>query len=121
MAEIIPYQQAWQNALTALWDECDLARPWHDDNLDVRMHLLAPVAQVWLLVDGETLIGAINIAIHADQTACVYYLAVKPEEAIKGYGKQLMEFAQTQLHELGCVEAMLLVRDRHAKVRIGAF
>ena len=119
MAEIISYQQAWQNALTALWDECDLARPWHDDNPQVRIHLRSPVAQVWLLVDGDRLIGAINIAIYADQTACLYYLAVKPEEAIKGYGKQLMEFAQNQLHELGCTDAILLVRDRHAKVRIG--
>ena len=83
------------------------------------MHFGAPVAQVWLLVDSDRLIGAINIAMYADQSAHLYYLAVKPAEAIKGFGKQLMGFAQEHLRQLGCSGDTLVVRDRQAKVALG--
>ncbi len=112
MADIIPFSNDWQEALVQLWNECGLTRPWHDANKDVRESLQAPVAQVWLLVEEEQLIGAVNVAVQLRQSGCIYYLAVKPCQSIKGYGQQLMQHAKQQMQALGCMQAQIIVNDK---------
>lgn len=111
MAEITPYTDDWQEALIQLWNECGLSRPWHDANKRVREHIQAPIAQVWLLTEGEQLIGAVNVSAQPGKPGCIYYLAVKPSESIKGYGQQLMQHAKQQMQDMGCMEAELIVND----------
>ena len=111
MAEIIPYVDTWQEALVQLWNECGLSRPWHDANKCVRAQIAAPISQVWLLTENEQLIGAVNVSNRPGEPGCIYYLAVKPSESIKGYGQQLMQHAKQQMQEMGCMEAHLIVND----------
>lgn len=111
MAEIIPYTDAWQEALVQLWNECGLSRPWRDTNKRVREHIKAPISQIWLLTEHQQLIGAVNLSHYPFEAGYIYYLAVKPSEAIKGHGQHLMQHAQQQMQAMSCMQAYLVVKD----------
>jgi len=112
---IRPFEEADTEAVVALWQACDLTRPWNDPYKDIQRKLT--VGRDLFLVavlDGE-LIGT-AMGGYEGHRGWVNYLAVAPEHQKKGYGRLLMTHLETKLLALGCPKINLQVRASNTAV-----
>lgn len=96
-------------AVVALWEACDLTRPWNDPMRDIERKLA--VGDDLLLVgviDG--LVVATVMAGYEGHRGWVNYLAVDPDRRREGLARALMVEAEGRLHALGCPKVNLQVR-----------
>ena len=49
-------------------------------------------------------------------TVDVYYLAVHPDFQSRGFSKQLLDYVEERLRELGCTKINLQIREGNKKV-----
>ncbi len=112
---IRPFEETDTEAVVALWQACDLTRPWNDPYKDIQRKLT--VGRDLFLVavlDGE-LIGT-AMGGYEGHRGWVNYLAVAPEHQKKGYGRLLMTHLETKLLALGCPKINLQVRASNTAV-----
>jgi ribosomal protein S18 acetylase RimI-like enzyme len=113
--EIRPFQPADEAAVTALWDRCDLLRPWNDPHKDIQRKLqVRPDLFLVGVVDGQ--IVATVMAGHDGHRGGINYLAVAPDHQRRGLGRRLMAEAERLLREAGCPKINLLVRTTNRAV-----
>jgi ribosomal protein S18 acetylase RimI-like enzyme len=104
-------------AVTALWAEVGLTRPWNDPESDYRRSLNGPTSTVLGLREGSVLVGTVMVG-HDGHRGWVYYLAVKTDRQRRGHGRQLMTAAEEWLRRQGAVKIQLMVRrDNIAALR----
>jgi ribosomal protein S18 acetylase RimI-like enzyme len=113
--EIRTYAGADNAAVVALWQACDLTRPWNDPHKDI--------ARKVAVDDGLFLVGTVDGVIVASVMAgydghrgWVNYLAVDPDHRGDGYGRALMAEAEARLAARGCPKVNLQVRATNADV-----
>lgn len=122
IAEVSP---ADADAVTALWEQAGLTRPWNPPAADLHRALDGATSTVLgayrddtlagpTLV-GPTLIGTVMVG-HDGHRGWVYYLAVAETERGAGLGRRLMEAAEAWLRERGAVKLQLMVRDTNEQV-----
>lgn len=102
-------------AVIALWQRCELTRPWNDPRKDIRRKL---TVQPELFLVGE-LDGALIATVMAGydgHRGWVNYLAVAPEHRKSGLGRTLMRNVEAQLEARGCPKLNLQVRTSNAAV-----
>ena len=98
-----------EQAVIAIWQKCDLVRPWNNPHLDIQRKLK---------VNRELfLVGALGVKIIATamggyegHRGWVNYLAVDPAFRKKGFGRQLMAEIEKRLLASGCPKINLQVR-----------
>ena len=132
IAEVSP---ADVDAITALWEEAGLTRPWNQPAADLHRALngttstvlgaftddrlvgTTPVgtALVGTTLVGTTLVGTVMVG-HDGHRGWVYYLAVAESERGAGLGRRLMQAAESWLREHGAVKLQLMVRDTNTHV-----
>jgi ribosomal protein S18 acetylase RimI-like enzyme len=96
-------------AVIALWQRCDLTRPWNDPHKDIRRKLaVQPNLFLVGVIDGE--IVATAMAGYDGHRGWIYYLGVDPAHQKKGYGRAMMEEAERRLRDAGCPKINLQVR-----------
>ena len=107
---IRPFQPCDENAVVALWQHCDLIRPWNDPLKDIRRKL-AVRPDLFLVgeVDGEII--ACVMAGYEGHRGWLNYLAVSPEHQHRGYARAIVEEAERLLRESGCPKINLQVRS----------
>jgi ribosomal protein S18 acetylase RimI-like enzyme len=104
-----PFQAGDRDALIALWDACDLLRPWNDPNRDVDRKLgQDPEGLIVLEVD-SVLVGAVMVG-YDGHRGWINYLAVQADWRRRGYGERLVHSAESYLHALGCPKVNLQIR-----------
>jgi ribosomal protein S18 acetylase RimI-like enzyme len=111
---IRPYQEPDADAVVALWQACDLTRPWNDPHKDIARKL--PVQRELFLVG--TLDGRIVASVMAGfegHRGWINYLAVHPDCQRRQFGRTLMDAAQERLLALGCPKINLQVRGSNAQ------
>lgn len=110
--EIRPFRPTDESDLIELWKRCDLTRPWNDPSLDIERKL-AVQAEMFLVghVDGR-LVGSV-MAGYDGHRGWIYYLAVCPTARRRGYGRKLMEHAESLLYRAGCPKINLQIRGEN--------
>jgi ribosomal protein S18 acetylase RimI-like enzyme len=105
-------------AVIALWQACDLTRPWNDPNSDIALarrgeHSTVLVGRVASDIVATAMVG------HDGHRGWVYYVAVDPDRRKQGLGRTIMNAAEDWLRAAGIAKLQLLVRRENAKA--GAF
>lgn len=96
-------------AVVALWDACELTRPWNDPRKDIARKLR--VQREWFLVaeDGGRIVGSV-MAGYDGHRGWVNYLAVALDRRGTGLGRELMAEVERLLGEAGCPKINLQIR-----------
>lgn len=113
---IAPINDAQIGAVVALWQRCDLTRPWNDAAGDI--------ARARGQANSDVLVGLLNDVVtatvmvgHDGHRGWVYYVAVDPERRRGGYGRTMMRAAEDWLRQRGIEKIMLMVRPENDSVR----
>jgi ribosomal protein S18 acetylase RimI-like enzyme len=103
-------------AVIALWQRCDLTRPWNDPAADIAMARRGSNATVLVGRDGGDIVASVLVG-HDGHRGWVYYVSVDPERRGKGYGRAIMNAAEEWLRGAGIEKLQLMVRSGNAKVQ----
>lgn len=109
------YQASDEAAVVALWQACDLTRPWNDPHKDIaRKRQVHPE----LFLVGEVQGGLMASAMfgYEGHRGWLNYLAVAPDHQRQGHAKAMMQHGETLLLALGCPKVNLQVRASNASV-----
>ena len=115
---IAPIEDGDVAAVVALWQRCDLTRPWNDPAGDIALARRNANSTV-LVGRADGAIVATAMVGHDGHRGWVYYVAVDPDRRQKGLGRAIMNAAETWLRTAGLPKLQLLVRRDNAQA--GAF
>ena len=115
MIEIRPFQPNQTEAVVALWDACDLIRPWNDPRRDVERKLRVDPELFLVAAEEELVLGSV-MAGYEGHRGWINYLAVDPSRRRQGLGTRLMDEAERLLAERGCPKINLQIRSENADV-----
>jgi ribosomal protein S18 acetylase RimI-like enzyme len=113
--EIRPIRPDETEAVVALWEACDLIRPWNDPRKDIERKLRVDPDLFLVAVEDEFVVGAV-MAGYEGHRGWINYLAVDPSRRRQGLGTLLMAAAERLLAERGCPKINLQVRSENADV-----
>jgi ribosomal protein S18 acetylase RimI-like enzyme len=113
---IAPIEDADIAAVIALWQRCDLTRPWNDPAADIAMARRGTNATVLVGRDGGDIVASVLVG-HDGHRGWVYYVSVDPNRRGKGYGRAIMNAAEDWLRGAGIEKLQLMVRAGNAKVQ----
>ena len=114
--KIAPIADADVAPLAALWQACELTRPWNDPTADIALARRGPNSAVLAGRDGDTLVASVMVG-HDGHRGWVYYVAIDPAHRGKGYGREIMNAAEEWLRQRGIEKLMLMVRSDNTKVQ----
>lgn len=103
-------------AIVALWERCELTRPWNDPRADLDRARKKPNSDVLVGRDGNDIVATVMVG-HDGHRGWVYYVAVDPDQHKKGYGRAIMTAAENWLRERGVEKLQLLVRADNIRVQ----
>jgi ribosomal protein S18 acetylase RimI-like enzyme len=113
--EIRPFRPNETEAVVALWDACDLIRPWNDPRTDIERKLLVDPDLFLVSVEEDLVLGSV-MAGYEGHRGWINYLAVDPGRRRQGLGRRLMDAAEHLLAERGCPKINLQIRSENADV-----
>jgi ribosomal protein S18 acetylase RimI-like enzyme len=113
---IAPIDDADVADVVALWQACDLTRPWNDPAADIAFARRGSNATVLIGRDDRTIAATVLVG-HDGHRGWVYYLAVDPDHRHKGYGRVMMDAAEGWLRERGVEKLQLMVRPDNKRVK----
>lgn len=113
--KIRPYTPADQADVIALWQACDLTRPWNDPLQDIARKLQC--RPEWFLI-GELQGTVVASAVfgYDGHRGWVNYLAVAPAHQHQGHARALMMHGEALLQAAGCPKLNLQIRSSNARV-----
>jgi ribosomal protein S18 acetylase RimI-like enzyme len=102
--------------IVALWQRCDLTRPWNDPAADIALARKEPNATVLVGRDGDNIVASALVG-HDGHRGWVYYVAVDPDCRGKGHGRTIMNAAEDWLRARGIEKLQLMVRPDNTRVQ----
>jgi len=108
--KIRPFLEQDRETVIKLWQACGLTRPWNDPNKDIDRKL-AVQPELFLVGEVNGQLVATVMAGYEGHRGWINYLGVAPEAQGRGYGAQLMMFAEQALLSVGCPKINLMVRN----------
>ncbi len=112
---IAPLDPTRADAAVALWEACELTRPWNDPHADFARALAGPSSTVLGAFDGEVLVGTVMVG-HDGHRGWVYYVATDPGRRHQGIGRALMAASEAWLVAAGAPKIQFMVRATNADV-----
>lgn len=109
--DIRPIEDGDIDAVVALWEACDLLRPWNDPHADIARARAAPQSEVFVMVDGAGTIVASVMVGDDGHRGWPYYVAVSPQRRGEGLGKAIMAHAEDWLKAQGATKVNLMIRS----------
>jgi ribosomal protein S18 acetylase RimI-like enzyme len=101
--------------VVALWQRCGSTRPWNDPEADIALARKDVNSTVLLARHGGTLVASVLVG-HDGHRGWVYYVTVDPDQRFKGYGRVIMDAAETWLRAKGIQKLQLMVRKENTQV-----
>lgn len=96
--------------VVALWQACDLTRPWNDPVADYHQALQNQTSAILLgRIEGDLVASVLTG--YDGHRGWVYYLAVAPTAREQGLGRAMMAAAEQWLRERKAPKIQLMVRD----------
>lgn len=102
-------------SVIALWQECELTRPWNNPKEDINRKLTTQPELFLVGVEGDKLVATAMIGFDGNR-GWVHYLGVLPSHRSLSYGKAIMNEAERLLIARGCPKINLQVRSTNAAV-----
>jgi ribosomal protein S18 acetylase RimI-like enzyme len=113
--QIRQFQPPDEEAVVALWQRCDLVRPWNDPHQDIcRKLAVRPDLFLIGVVDGEVVASV--MAGYDGHRGWLNYLAVAPEYQRHGLAREIVTEAERLLRAAGCPKINLQVRTSNQGV-----
>ncbi len=102
-------------SVLALWEACELTRPWNDPNADIdRKIRFQP--ELFFVGSMDDAVMASAMAGYDGHRGSVFYLAVHPDFQGLSYGEKLMLHIEQVLTGLGCPKLNIVVRRSNDRV-----
>ena len=112
--QIRPFAPQDEPAVVALWQQCDLTRPWNDPRKDIARKLRVQ-PELFLVGVRDGNVVASVMAGYEGHRGWVNYLAVAPRCRGRGFARALMGEVEELLLARGCPKVSLLVRNSNAQ------
>lgn len=112
---IRPYQELDEAFVIALWQECELTRPWNNPKSDINRKLTTQPELFLVGLEGDKLVATAMIGFDGNR-GWVHYLGVLPTYQGLAYGRAMMDEAERLLIARGCPKINLQVRSTNAAV-----
>lgn len=109
------FQESDRAAVLALWEACDLTRPWNPAQGDLDRALAGPSSTILVAEQDGALQGSVMVGDDGHR-GWVYYLSVQPDRQGSGLGQVLMAAAEDWLRARGVRKIELMVRNTNAPV-----
>jgi ribosomal protein S18 acetylase RimI-like enzyme len=100
----------------ALWQACELTRPWNDPAGDIALARQSPNATILVARDGERIVATAMVG-HDGHRGWVYYVAVDPERRQQGFGRAIMSAVENWLRQANIAKLQLMVRPENTSVQ----
>ena len=114
--DIRAFEERDRSAVIALWQACDLTRPWNDPDSDISFCISRPESTI-LVGERDGRVIASVMTGHDGHRGWLYYLAVDPALQKHGLGRAMVAAAEKWLQDRGVPKVMLMVRPENDKVR----
>ncbi len=109
------FSLADEEAVIALWQQCNLVHPSNDPRKDIRRKLQVQPEMFLVGFVGQDLVASI-MAGYEGHRGWINYLAVSPEYRHQEFGRAIMTEAERLLRAAGCPKINLQVRTTNAAV-----
>jgi hypothetical protein len=113
---IAPIADADIASVVALWQRCDLTRPWNDPSGDIAFARRGPNSAVLVGRHDGAIVATVMVG-HDGHRGWFYYLAVDPALQGRGFGRAMTQAAEAWLVVRGIAKAQLMVRAENDRVR----
>lgn len=104
-------------AITTLWQETGLYRPYNPPEWDVRFALSDSNSTLLVWEDNNNNIIATVMVGHDGHRGWLYYLAVTPTHQKTGLGKRFVDAGEDWLRERGVWRMQLMVRSENSAMQ----
>ena len=106
---IRPYEERDADLVVALWRGCGLVVPWNDPLKDIERKLRVQ-RELFLVGSLDGRLVATVMAGYEGHRGWINYLAVAEECRRQGFGRGMMDAAETRLRAVGCPKINLQIR-----------
>ena len=106
---IEPLTPAQFDAAVTLWQDAGLTRPWNAPLADLERAIAGPASTVLGGVQDGRLVATAMVG-HDGHRGWVYYVAVRLDARGNGYGREIMQAAETWLSDRAILKCNLMVR-----------
>ena len=113
---IRPYFDSDLEEIIALWEVCDLARPWNNPEIDIFRKAAQKDGLFLVAVKDDQLIATL-MGGYDGHRGWVNYLAVHPHYQRNGVATALIQQLEKRLIALGCPKLQLLISKENIDVQ----
>jgi len=103
------YSTQDESAVIALWEKCNLTRPWNNPARDIQRKLRVN-PELFLVGVIENRVVATVMGGYEGHRGWANYLAVEPAHQRQGLGRRMMQAVEEKLLAMGCPKLNLQVR-----------
>lgn len=103
------------DAVIAIWQACDLTRPWNDPRADFTRALEHSASTIFIAECGADIAGTAMTG-YDGHRGWIYYLGVAPDHRGQGIARQLLDHACDWLKHRGCPKVELMLREGNPAV-----
>ncbi|ALH94965.1 GNAT family acetyltransferase [Acinetobacter equi] len=116
MFMIRQFQETDLEDVIALWEVCDLSRPWNNPEIDI-FRKVAQKDQLFLVAIKDDELIATVMGGYDGHRGWVNYLAVHPHQQRNGVATALIQQLEKRLTALGCPKLQLLIHKDNIDVQ----
>jgi ribosomal protein S18 acetylase RimI-like enzyme len=110
-----PAEPRDEDAVVALWRDCELVIPANDAGSDFRLARGRIGSEIFLAVEGDAILGSAMIG-HDGHRGWIYYLATTPARRGQGIARSLIAHAEAWMIERRIPKLHLMVRSTNTGV-----